>query len=51
MLVKDISWPYLDARDPLVAGQLEVRLYRGRYIMNDEPVGDYSAIATVTTIA
>ena len=35
---------------PLVAGQPEVRRNRGRYIVNDEPVGDYSAVATVTTI-
>ena len=42
--------PYLDGRDPLVAGQPEVRRYRGRYVLNDEPVGNYSAVASVTTI-
>jgi hypothetical protein len=40
----------VDARDALVAGQPEVRRYRGRYILNDEPMGNYSAVATVTTI-
>lgn len=28
----------LDARDALVAGQPEARRYRGRYIVNDDPV-------------
>lgn len=50
MLGTDNNSPYLDARDPLVAGQREVRRYRGRFIVNDEPVGNYSAVATVTTI-
>lgn len=50
VLGTDISSPYLDARDPLVAGQPEVRRYRGRYIVNDEPVGNYSAVASVTTV-
>lgn len=31
--------PYLNARDALAAGQPEVRRYRGRYIVNDERVG------------
>lgn len=42
--------PYLDARPALVPGQPEVRRYRIRYIVGDEPVGSYSAIVTVTTI-
>ncbi len=46
----DNNSPYLDARAPLVARQPEVRRYRGRYIVNDEPVGNYSAVASVTTI-
>lgn len=50
VLGADNNSPYLDARDALVAGQPEVRRYRGRYIVNDEPVGNYSAVATVTTI-
>jgi hypothetical protein len=28
----------------------EGRRYRGRYIVNDDPVGNHSAVATVTTI-
>lgn len=50
VLGTDNNSPYLDARAPLVAGQPEVRRYRGRYVVNDEPVGNYSAIATVTTV-
>lgn len=50
VLGTDNNSPYLDARGPLVAGQPEIRRYRGRYVVNDEPVGDYSAVATVTTI-
>lgn len=42
--------PYLDGRAPLVAGQPEVRRYRIRYIVGDEPVGNYSAIVSVTTV-
>ncbi len=37
-----------DARAPLVAGQPEVRRHRGRYIVNDEPVGNYSAVVSGT---
>lgn len=50
VLGTDNNSPYLDARAALVAGQPEVRRYRGRYIVNDVPVGNYSAVATVTTI-
>jgi len=50
VLGTDNNSPYLDARPPLAAGQPEVRRYRGRYIVNDEPVGNYSAVASVTTI-
>jgi hypothetical protein len=42
--------PYLDSREPLVAGQPEVRRYRIRYLVGDEPVGKYSAVASVTTV-
>lgn len=42
--------PFLDGRAALVAGQPEVRRYRGRYVVNDDPVGNYSAVATVTTV-
>ena len=50
VLGTDNNSPYLDARDPLTAGQPEVRRYRGRYVVNDEPVGNYSAVASVTTV-
>lgn len=50
VLGTDNNSPYLDGRAPLVAGQPEVRRYRGRYVVNDVPVGNYSAVATVTTV-
>jgi hypothetical protein len=50
LLGTDSSSPYLDSRAPLVAGQPEVRRYRVRYVVNDEPVGNYSAVASVTTV-
>jgi hypothetical protein len=50
VLGTDSNSPYLDARPPLVAGQPEVRRFRGRFVVNDEPVGNYSAVATVTTV-
>lgn len=40
--------PYNDRRPPLTAGQPEVRRYRLRYRKNDEPVGEYSDVLTVT---
>ncbi len=46
----DTSSPYLDSRDPLVAGQPEVRRYRVRYVVNDVPTGSYSDVSTVTTV-
>lgn len=45
------SWPYLDSRDVLVAGQPEVRRFRVRYVVNDVAVGNYSDVATLTTVA
>jgi len=42
--------PYTDGRDPLVAGQPEVRRYRLRYLDGDDPVGNYSATVNVTTV-
>lgn len=50
VLGTDSSSPYLDSRAPLVAGQPEVRRYRVQYLVNDIPVGNYSAIVTVTTV-
>lgn len=42
--------PYLDTRAPLMAGQPEVRRYRLRYLDGDDPIGNYSAVASVTTV-
>lgn len=42
--------PYVDGRAPLVAGQPEVRRYRIRYLDGDDPVGNYSAVVSVTTV-
>jgi hypothetical protein len=50
LLGTDRFSPYVDGREPLVAGQPEVRRYRMRYLDGDEPVGDYSPVATVTTV-
>ncbi|HEX7957968.1 MAG TPA: hypothetical protein VF508_13545 [Pyrinomonadaceae bacterium] len=41
--------PYTDGRPPLEAGKPEVREYRLRYVSRDEPVGDWSDIAVVST--
>lgn len=50
LLGTDRFSPFLDGRPPLVAGQPEVRRYRMRYLDGDEPVGNYSAVVTVTTV-
>lgn len=50
VLGTDANSPFIDGRPPLVAGQPEVRRYRLRYIVNDVPVGNYSAVASVTTV-
>lgn len=50
LLGTDRFSPYLDARPPLVPGQPEVRRYRMRYLVGDDPVGNYSAIVTATTV-
>ncbi len=42
--------PYLDGRAPLVAGQPEVRRYRMRYLDGDDPAGNWSPVASVTTV-
>lgn len=42
--------PYLDGRAPLVEGQPEIRRYRMRYLDGDDPVGNWSAIVSVTTV-
>ena len=50
VLGTDNNSPCLESRAPLVAGRPEVRRYRGRYIVNDDPVGNYSTVASVTTV-
>lgn len=50
ILGTDSNPPFLDSRPPLVAGQPEVRRYRIRYKVNDELVGNYSPVVSVTTI-
>lgn len=41
--------PFVDTRPPLEAGKPEVREYRLRYILTDEPVGEWSDIVSVVT--
>lgn len=50
VLGRDNNSPFMDGRPPLVSGQPEVRRYRARYVVNDDLVGNYSAVASVTTI-
>lgn len=47
-LAFDTNSPYIDGREPLVAGQPEQRRYRARYVDNDVPVGDWSDTVKVT---
>lgn len=49
VLGNDAFSPYVDTRAPLVAGQPEVRKYRGRYLDGDTPIGDWSDIVQVST--
>lgn len=51
LITTDTSSPYVDGRDPLVAGQPEVRQYRARFKDNDLPVGDWSDVISVTAQA
>jgi hypothetical protein len=50
LLGTDTNSPFTDSRAPLVPGAPEVRRYRLRYLINDLPVGNYSAVVSVTTI-
>jgi len=50
LLGTDRFSPYVDGRPPLVAGQPEVRRYRIRYLSGDDPIGNYSAVVSVTTL-
>jgi len=42
--------PFVDGRAPLLPGQPEVRRYRIRYLDGDDPIGNYSATVSVTTV-
>jgi hypothetical protein len=48
LLAIDLASPYLDARPLLVATQPETREYRLQYYEAEAPVGDFTAIASVT---
>lgn len=41
--------PFVDTRHNATPNRPEVREYRMRYLLKDEPVGEWSAIVTVTT--
>lgn len=47
-LAVEMHMPYVDNRPLLVAGKPETRRYRGIYIVNDQPVGQYSDEILVT---
>jgi len=47
-LAVEMHMPYVDNRPLLVAGKPETRRYRGIYIVNDQPVGQYSDEIVVT---
>lgn len=42
--------PFIDDRLPAEAGKPEVREYRARYILRDQPTGDWSDIVTATFV-
>ena len=48
LLAIDLASPYLDARPLLVATQPETREYRLQYYEAEAPVGDFTAIASVS---
>src|SRR5437660_507114 len=41
--------PFVDMRPPMEAGKPEVREYRLRYVLHDEPFGEWSDIVSATT--
>lgn len=45
----DYFSPFADTRPPLEAGKPETREYRLRYLLRDEPVGEWSDIVAVVT--
>jgi hypothetical protein len=42
--------PYIDDRPPKVAGKPETRQYRVRYMLRDQPAGEWSDIVTTTFV-
>ena len=42
--------PYIDDRPPKVAGRPETRQYRVRYMLRDQPTGEWSDIVTTTFV-
>jgi hypothetical protein len=50
LLAVDRFSPYIDTRPPLVAGQVETRRYRMRYLEEDTPASPWSDIVTISTI-
>jgi hypothetical protein len=42
--------PYVDDRPPSETGKPEVRQYRARYVLRDQPTGDWSDIVTATFV-
>lgn len=46
----DSYTPYIDVRPPLEAGKPERREYRVRYMLRDQPTGEWSDIVTATFV-
>ncbi len=42
--------PYIDERPPREGGRPEVRQYRARYLLRDQPTGEWSDIVTATFV-
>ena len=49
-LDKDFKSPYVDTRPNLVAGVPELRTYRVRYLLDDQPVGLFSDDIKISTL-
>ena len=47
LLALDTEPPYVDTRPNLAPGP-ETRYYRAQYILNDDPIGEWSEILVVT---
>jgi hypothetical protein len=48
-LGRDFRSPFTDERAPLQAGKPEERRYRLRYLLDDEPVGEWSDVIVIIT--